>query len=285
MSKDGDGDGFDDFFSFIMFWNIHFSPSDRSDILIPRAYDDWVNHRYIDIPEDSFRLMTGVQSIVDAKDFEGNWYEAVVLDIYLDSYSVHYIGWNLEWNRIILKSDVKPLYSHVKPWRRELKEGSDLDVKFDEKYWYQGIVVKKKENKVLIVPSINSWYNIDLQTQLNDLEITNKIYSSKIAMRWYTLNSDYLSEFKVHTHRKYNATQSTHILFILRSLCLQGRANWIPNGLPIMNWLCKLAPYWVILNVVPYLTESKYYRRRPTNSEINNLKRLSNEYLFYQIIA
>ena len=155
--------------------------------------------------------------VLEAKDCNGNWYEAVVKEKRKDSLDVHFLGWEKTFDERISVENVRPM---EKDWRSELSVGSKVEALIDvtnskkrKRLWHLGVVVEDDEDNVLVE------------------------YAGTALKRLYRKNSESLS--KVHTHVKktpYLERQEESLIRFPRPCGLVNLGNtcYINSGLQIL---------------------------------------------------
>jgi len=237
------------------YMNYHSYRDDTSDHIIPFIFDDWINHDKMVIPDDSFKVLLRVNSIVDAQDEEGKWYASQIIEFeHFNRYKVHFFGWNQRFNEIVHITNLKPLYTFTNNWRKNLKVGSELEIKISMKpnHWFQATIINHNMNMIDVIMSYHIWCK------------------DKVPIYSFDIKSEDLSELGVHTWRP-NCDVSlrkkyTHYIIYMRYLCLSNRAYSLSNenttkeNFQHLKWLCESAPYWVIIMIIPHLLEPRYFR-------------------------
>ena len=153
--------------------------------------------------------------VLEAKDCNGNWYEAVVKEKRKDSLDVHFLGWEKTFDERISVENVRPM---EKDWRSELSVGSKVEALIDvtnskkrKRLWHLGVVVEDDEDNVLVE------------------------YAGTALKRLYRKNSESLS--KVHTHVKKTPYLDTQELIRFPRPCglvNLGNTCYINSGLQIL---------------------------------------------------
>mmetsp|Transcript_22105 Transcript_22105/g.87702 ORF Transcript_22105/g.87702 Transcript_22105/m.87702 type:complete len:254 (-) Transcript_22105:189-950(-) len=81
---------------------------------------------------------------VDARDVEGRWFEADVVEARPDELRLHYRSWNSSFDDTVdrdARDKLAPLFTHCLDWRPRVKRGQLIEAKQD-RCWYLAIVVR-----------------------------------------------------------------------------------------------------------------------------------------------
>jgi len=86
--------------------------------------------------------------LIDARDSEGRWFDAIVAELRNDEIKVHYRGWSARWDAWLNKysaKEVRPLYAKTHNWRKGLKAGDLCELRGDDPkkaLWYEAKVLR-----------------------------------------------------------------------------------------------------------------------------------------------
>jgi hypothetical protein len=115
---------------------------------------------------------------VDVIDLEGVWREAYILyQDHLDynKYFIKFINWTDKWNEFVDISRIRPLYSQIKEWRYNLKEGDMIEIQTSLRRWSTGIINKIDKNGIMNIESINRNFKVKYTIHLDEHELYCKI--------------------------------------------------------------------------------------------------------------
>jgi len=108
-----------------------------------------------DARREAWRKSIKVGDAVDAKDSEGRWFDARVVEIEHEKVKVHFNGWSSRWDFWFLRDGegLQPLLSQTDDWRR-LRVGDAVEMRNDgeKALWYEGRVRELEGTKVQVVP-------------------------------------------------------------------------------------------------------------------------------------
>ena len=142
-----------------------------------------------------------VDDIIDGKDSDGNWYEAIVLEIKSDrsQFKVHYRGWAEKWDCWL---DINPdvmakLHTKVDDWRGDLTPNTKIEVKIKTDRgthkWYEGKVmeINDDEKQVLV------WSEYHKESEFEGKK------------RWVDIDCEELCQFGTHLKRAKRMAEMT----------------------------------------------------------------------------
>jgi len=167
---------------------------------------------------------------VDAMDNEGVWYEAKIIGITDEYYTVHFLSWSNKWDIKIAKKSyaIAKLYTFTPNWRKNIKKNDLIDIKI-KNLWYVGDITDKSRNYV--------W--IKVKTLKNSL--TSQIFKKLI-------HDDSIAMHKTHTgiHNNPNPDYQTIYRFkYFATAILHERLN---NGLVPLYMKKKQDKFWELLS-------------------------------------
>lgn len=101
-----------------------------------------------------------VGELLDARDMEGRWLDAVVVEKILEDgthrLKIHFRGWSDKWDALYDRdsTDLQPHHSKVDDWRKTIQTGDMCEVRAQttkKSLWYLGIVANVERNRVQVL--------------------------------------------------------------------------------------------------------------------------------------
>jgi len=70
-----------------------------------------------------------IGDIINAKDNDGMWYEALIINKTINNITVRFMGWSSKWNYTFLidSENISPRFTKVPNWRKSLIIGKQID--------------------------------------------------------------------------------------------------------------------------------------------------------------